>query len=75
MSQAYRDEAVPVADVQGAYSSTDLTHFVRSMGSRTGGGSRRLPWLDIVCHRGALIGYGDDPNRAGAWLLLVHLKR
>jgi hypothetical protein len=27
--------------------------------------------LDIVCHQGSLIGYGDDPNYAGA-VVIAH---
>jgi hypothetical protein len=67
MAQAYQAEAVPIADVQGAYRATDLTHFETSPWGRVPVAvANACSWLDIVCHRGALIGYGDDPNRAGA---------
>jgi hypothetical protein len=67
MSQAYRAEASPVADVQGAFHSTDLTHFVNSVWGRVPVAvASACALLDIVCHRGSIVGYGDDPNHAGA---------
>jgi hypothetical protein len=67
MAQAYRAEAMPIADVQGAYRSADVTHFVRSPWGRVPVAvANACSLLDIVCHRGSFIGYGDDPNQAGA---------
>ena len=67
MGQAYHAEASAVADVQGAYHSADLTHFVESSWGRVPVSvASACALLDIVCHRGSLIGYGDDPNDAGA---------
>jgi hypothetical protein len=67
MGQAYHAEASPTADVQGAYHSMDLKHFVRSRWGRVPFAvASACTLLDIVCQQGALIGYGDDPNDAGA---------
>jgi GDSL-like Lipase/Acylhydrolase family len=67
MGQAYRAEADPVADIQGAFRSTDLTHFVRSAWGRVPVAvANACTLLDIDCHRGSIVGYGDDPNQAGA---------
>jgi hypothetical protein len=67
MGQAYRTEASPVADVQGAFHSADLRHFVRSRWGRVPVAvENACSLLDIVCHQGSFIGYGDDPNDAGA---------
>jgi hypothetical protein len=72
MGQAYRAEASPIADVQGAYHSTDLTHFVSSRWGRVPVAvASACTLLDIVCHQGSLIGYGDDPNAAGA-VVIAH---
>jgi len=72
MGQAYQAEASPTAHVQEAYHSADLTHFVVSRWGRVPvsvASACRL--LDIVCHQGSLIGYGDDPNVAGA-VVIAH---
>jgi len=67
MFQAYRAEATSVANVEGAYHSADLTHFESSPWGRVPVAvADACTLLDIVCRRGSLIGYGDDPNRAGA---------
>jgi hypothetical protein len=67
MGQAYAAESAPVADVQGAFHSMDLTHFVRSPWGRVPVAvASACTLLDIVCHQGSLIGFGDDPNNAGA---------
>ncbi len=67
MGQAYQAETTPTADVQGAYHSADLTHFVSSRWGRVPVSvASACTLLDIVCHQGSFIGYGDDPNNAGA---------
>jgi hypothetical protein len=67
MGEAYRADATPTADVQGAYHSGDLTHFVNTRwGHVPVAVASACTLLDIVCKRGSLIGYGDDPNYAGA---------
>ena len=72
MSQAYRAEASPTADVQGAYHSADLTHFVSSRWGRVPVSvASACTLLDIVCQQGSFIGYGDDPNYAGA-VVIAH---
>lgn len=72
MGEAYHAEASPTADVQGAYHSADLTHFVGSSWGRVPVSvASACTLLDIVCHPGSLIGYGDDPNDAGA-VVITH---
>jgi len=72
MGQAYHAEASPTADVQRAYHSADLTHFVNSSWGRVPVSvASACTLLDIVCHPGSLIGYGDDPNNAGA-VVIAH---
>jgi len=72
MGQAYQAEASPTADVQRAYHSMDLTHVVSSRWGRVPVSvASACTFLDIVCQRGALIGYGDDPNDAGA-VVIAH---
>ncbi len=72
MGQAYQAEASPTADVQGAYHSADLTHFVRSRWGRVPVSvANACTLLDIVCQQGSLIGFGDDPNGAGA-VVIAH---
>jgi hypothetical protein len=72
MGQAYQAEASPIADVQAAYHSADLTHFVNSSWGRVPVSvASACTLLDIVCHQGSLIGYGDDPNYAGA-VVIAH---
>ena len=67
MGQAYRAEAAPVANVQRAYRSADLKQFESSPWGRVPTAvANACTLLDIVCHQGSLIGYGDDPNQAGA---------
>jgi hypothetical protein len=67
MTQAYQAEASPIADVQGAFHSVDLTHFVRSPWGRVPVAvASACTLLDIVCQQGSLIGFGDDPNNVGA---------
>jgi hypothetical protein len=67
MGQAYAAESALTADVQGAFHSTDLTHFVRSPWGRVPVAvASACTLLDIVCHTGSLIGFGDDPTNAGA---------
>ena len=72
MGQAYRAEASPTADVQGAYHSTDLRHFVSSRWGRVPVAvASACTLLDIVCQQGSLVGFGDDPNDAGA-VVIAH---
>ena len=67
MGQAYRAESVPLANVEGAFHSTDITHFESSPWGRVPVAvASACTLLDIVCHQGSLIGFGDDPNQAGA---------
>jgi hypothetical protein len=76
MGQAYRAEGSPVADVQAAYHSADLTHFVNSSWGRVPVSvASACTWLDIVCHEGSLIGFGDDPNDAGAMVIAHAFER
>lgn len=59
--------AKKTADVQGAFKATDFTTMVPSQwGTVPVAVKRACSWLDIVCQKGALEGFGDDPNIAGA---------
>jgi hypothetical protein len=72
MGQAYRAEGSSMADVQQAYHSADLAHFVSSRWGRVPAAVvSACTLLDIACHQGSLIGYGDDPNNAGA-VVIAH---
>jgi lysophospholipase L1-like esterase len=56
-----------VADVQGAFGSTDLRTYVNSpWGSVPVAVDDACSFLDIKCHVGKPEGFGDDPNDAGA---------
>ncbi len=58
---------VPVADVTGAFQSSDMTHLVSSPWGRIPVAvDRACTWLDITCHKHAAEGFGDDPNDGGA---------
>ena len=55
------------ADVQGAFKATDFRTIVASRWGRIPiAVNRACSWLDIVCHNGAIEGFGDDPNFTGA---------
>jgi lysophospholipase L1-like esterase len=76
MGQAYRAEAAPVANVEEAYHSADLTHLESSPWGRVPVAvANACTWLDIVCRQGSLIGYGDDPNQAGAIVVARAFER
>ncbi|MGO9558403.1 MAG: SGNH/GDSL hydrolase family protein [Acidimicrobiales bacterium] len=63
----YEKAGAPTADVQHSFRSTDLTQMVASKwGSVPVAVARACGWLDIVCHRHASEGLGDDPNDSGA---------
>jgi lysophospholipase L1-like esterase len=56
-----------VANVQGAFGSTDLGTYVNSpWGSVPVAVDNACLFLDIKCHVGKPEGFGDDPNDAGA---------
>lgn len=56
-----------VADVQGAFESTDLHTFVASpWGDVPVAVNNACSLLDITCQAGMPEGFGDDPNPAGA---------
>jgi hypothetical protein len=57
----------PVAKVEGAFDSTNMTHFVSSKWGRVPVAvDKACSLLDIVCHEGQAEAFGDDPNDAGA---------
>jgi lysophospholipase L1-like esterase len=54
-------------DVQGAFKATDFNTMVPSpWGTVPIAVDRACSWLDIICHKGALEGFGADPNLIGA---------
>jgi len=67
MEKRFAAAGIPVANVENAFESTDLERFVSSPWGRVPVAvdvACRL--LDITCRRGAVEGFGDDPNTAGA---------
>ena len=76
MDQSYHADASPIADVQEAYHSADLTHFGGfKLGSRTGVGGKCLHVARYRVSSGSLIGYGDDPNLQERWSSCTHSRR
>lgn len=70
MDMDYGVAAAPVADVQSAFDSTDMTHFVGSRWGRVPVAvARACTLLDITCHKGQEEGFGDDPDVAGAQVI------
>jgi lysophospholipase L1-like esterase len=67
LERAYVHASSPVADVQAAFRTSDLTDLVPSQwGQAPVAVERACTLLDIVCRVGQPEGFGDDPNRAGA---------
>jgi lysophospholipase L1-like esterase len=65
--RTYTKTGDQVADVQGAFGSTDLRTFVTSpWGSVPVAVDNACSLLDITCQAGMAEGFGDDPNDAGA---------
>jgi lysophospholipase L1-like esterase len=65
--ETYAKSGDDVADVQGAFGSTDLRTFVTSpWGSVPAAVDNACSLLDITCQAGMPEGFGDDPNDAGA---------
>jgi hypothetical protein len=76
MGRAYAGASMPMADVLGAFRSSDLTDLVNSRWGRVPiAVVRACTLLDIVCHRGSFIGFGDDPNDAGAMVIAHAFER
>ena len=60
----------PVADVQDAFHSKDMTHFVASKWGRVPVAvARACTLLDITCTKGHDENVGDDPDLAGAMVI------
>ncbi|HEY3842933.1 MAG TPA: SGNH/GDSL hydrolase family protein [Acidimicrobiales bacterium] len=67
MDMDYGVAASPVADVQSAFESMDMTHFVASKWGRVPVAvERACTLLDITCIEGQEENFGDDPDPAGA---------
>jgi lysophospholipase L1-like esterase len=67
LATSYTQFGDPVADVQGAFASTDLTDQVASpWGNVPVAVDRACIHLDIRCHTNRVERFGDDPNRSGA---------
>jgi len=70
LAQIYAKGGAKLADVQGAFRSTDLTDLVSSQwGMVPVAVERACTLLDIVCVVGQPEGFGDDPNVAGATVI------
>ena len=68
--------AKKTADVQGAFKATDFKTMVPSRwGTIPIAVERACSWLDIVCNKGALQGFGDDPNLTGAAMIALAFER
>lgn len=70
LEQTYAEFGVPVADVDAAFHSTDLTTIVSSeWGDVPLAVERACTLLDITCIVGQPERFGDDPNVEGATLI------
>lgn len=68
--------AKQIADVQGAFRSTDLGTVVPSQwGDVPIAVDRACSWLDIQCHQGAPEGFGLDPMPAGELAIASAFER
>ena len=67
LAGAYQKVGAPVADVESAFDTTDLTDMVSSpWGEVPVAVDKACSLLDIACTAGQTEGFGDDPNDAGA---------
>jgi hypothetical protein len=67
LGRTYAEFGVPVANVQDAFHSTDMTTIVSSMwGNVPRAVKQACTLLDITCIPGQAEVFGDDPNLAGA---------
>jgi lysophospholipase L1-like esterase len=67
LTKIYTASGNRIADVQGAFESTDLQNFVGSpWGYVPIAVNNACSLLDITCQAGMPEGFGDDPNPAGA---------
>jgi hypothetical protein len=72
MEKSFAATAIPVANVEGAFDSNDLGHFVSSPWGRVPVAvDVACKLLDITCRLGSDEGFGDDPNAAGA-VVIAH---
>ncbi|MGH9918327.1 MAG: SGNH/GDSL hydrolase family protein [Nitrososphaerales archaeon] len=63
----YAQFSNPIADVESAFDTTDLTDMVSSTwGEIPLAVDKACTLLDISCQSGQTEGFGDDPNNAGA---------
>ncbi|MGA8682107.1 MAG: SGNH/GDSL hydrolase family protein [Acidimicrobiales bacterium] len=72
MEKSFAASSIPVANVEDAFDSSDMAHFVSSRWGRVPVAvdvACRL--LDIVCRPGLVELFGDDPNEAGA-VVIAH---
>jgi hypothetical protein len=72
METSFAAAAIPVANVESAFDSNDMTRFVSSPWGRVPvavDAACRL--LDITCRAGSVEGFGDDPNSSGA-VVIAH---
>jgi len=83
MDEDYAAASSPIVNVEAAFDSTDMTHFVNSRWGRVPiAVAKACSLLDIGCRKGASELFGDDPNLAGAVVIaeafekaIGHLRR
>lgn len=72
MDETYTAALSPIVNVQAAFDSTDMTHFVNSKWGRVPiAVAKACSLIDIGCEKGASELFGDDPNLAGA-VVIAH---
>ncbi len=70
LAGAYQRVGAPVADVESAFKTTDLTDMVASQwGTVPVAVDKACTLLDITCTVGQVEGFGDDPVPAGATVI------
>ncbi len=72
MDERFAAASIPVANVEGAFDSTEMVRFVSSpWGMVPVAVDRACRLLDITCRAGFVELFGDDPNDAGA-VVIAH---
>jgi hypothetical protein len=72
MDERFAAASIPVANVEGAFDSTEMVRFVSSPWGRVPVAvDRACRLLDITCRAGFVELFGDDPTDAGA-VVIAH---
>lgn len=76
MDAVYAAASSPVANIEGAFSSQNMVHFVASKWGRVPVAvDKACALLDIECIEGQSEGFGDDPNVAGARVIAATFEK